>query len=461
MNFLDRFSSPQLQKLHSGKVRDSFRIDDRTRMIVVSDRLSAFDKVLETPIPTKGAILNGIANFWFEKSQDICENHFIEVIDPNISLVKEAEPIKVEMIVRGFLTGSIWREYERGKRIFSGVKLPDGLKRNQKLQTPILTPTTKEKNDREISPEEILQTGLADPGTWSKMAEISLKLFERGRELLEPKGFLLADTKYEFGKVGGKVILIDEIHTPDSSRFWSIAKYTKDPMSVDSLDKEYVREWLRKNIVDSAYPSVLPPEVVIETTKRYREIYSIITGQEFRISNTEVKTRIASNLIAKGLIKPGYVVIFMGSPSDIVHAKKIADVVESYGIKTDLRVVSAHKNGERIAEMVAEYNDSIEPGAAIAVAGRSNGLGGALGANLNIPVISCPPFTGKDDLMLNINSSLFMPSKIPASIILDPESAALGALRSLNIPSLRDKFSQEITRMKKSLMVEDERIRRG
>ncbi|MBF0407940.1 MAG: phosphoribosylaminoimidazolesuccinocarboxamide synthase [Candidatus Riflebacteria bacterium] len=461
MNCLKTFSSPQLKKLHSGKVRDSFRVDDHTRMIVVTDRLSAFDKVLDTPVFAKGAVLNGLTNFWFRKTSKICENHFIEAVDPNVSLVREADPIRVEVIVRRYITGSIWREYQEGKRTFSGITLPDGLKKNQKLPEAILTPTTKEKNDREISPEEIIKTGLASASTWKKMAELALELFAVGTEILESKGFLLADTKYEFGLLNGKVILIDEIHTPDSSRFWSAEKYSSDPLKIDSLDKEYVREWLRNNAVDGIYPTALTDEVAQETSRRYIEIYEIITGEKLFIPDIEINSRITSGLCTKGMIKPGYVAILMGSPGDVQHSRKIAEVVESYGMKALLRVVSAHKNGERIVEIAEEYNNSIEPGVAIAVAGRSNGLGGALAANLNIPVISCPPFTDRDDMTVNIFSSLMMPSKTPAAVVIDPESAALCALRTLNLPTLRQRFSREIVQMKKALYQEDENVRKG
>ena len=459
MKYLDKIYTPQIKKIHSGKVRESFRIDDNTRMIVVSDRISSFDSVLNNLIPNKGAVLNGITNYWFEKTRNIVDNHFIKMIDPNISLVKEAKPICVEMIVRGYLTGSMWRGYQKGKRVFSGVKVNNGLSQNTRFEKPIITPTTKEEHDREITPEDIVKEGWTTKEIYQKMKEISLKLFKVGTKELSEKGIILVDTKYEFGIVNGEVILIDEMHTPDSSRFWDKAAYEKNPLKVDSIDKEYVRQWLLNNKKDGIVPNVLPKEVIAEASKRYINIYEKIVGKEFETNEKDIRDRIYNNLLKAELIKDGFVSIIMGSPKDIEHCKKIESYLTGYDIFVEKRVVSAHKNGERIPEIAEVYNNSIEPGCVIAVAGRSNGLGGALAANLTIPVINCPPFKDKIDMMVNINSSLIMPSKTPASTVIDVSSAALAALRSLNIRRLRDKFLKEISEIKRSLLEADEKIR--
>ena len=459
MNCLRHFNTPQLELIHQGKVRDSFRIDDDSRMIVVTDRISCFDKVLKSTIPHKGAVLNGISNFWFEKTKDIIGNHMIDIIDPNINLVKEAHPIRIEMIVRGFLTGSMWRKYHKGKREFSGVQAADGLKKNQKFPEPILTPTTKEESDREITPEDIVEEGWTTEKLYSEMEDISLKLFTLGSRILGEKGIILVDTKYEFGLIDDKLILIDEIHTPDSSRFWSKEDYDKNPEKAEQIDKEFVRQWLLNNKLDGEIPDVLPEEIIEETSKRYLEIYRIVTGNEF-VKTGNIKNRICNNLIEKNIIKDGYVSIIMGSPADLEHCKKIKAVLDEYDIFVDMRVVSAHKNGERIPEIAEVYNNSIEPGVVIAVAGRSNGLGGALAANLAVPVINCPPFKDKIDMMMNINSSLIMPSKTPAMIVIEVSSAALAALRSLNIRRLKDIFINEIEDIKETLIKADEEIRK-
>ena len=459
MNCLDKLYTPQIKKIHSGKVRESFRIDDKTRMIVVSDRVSSFDSVLNNLIPNKGAVLNAITNYWFEKTRDIVNNHLIKAVDPNISLVKEAQPIKVEMIVRGYLTGSMWRGYKNGKRIFSGVEAVDGLVQNQKFPTPLLTPTTKEEHDREITPEDLVKEGWTTKEIYDQMAEISLKLFELGTNELAEKGIILVDTKYEFGLIDGKVILIDEIHTPDSSRFWDKAAYDKDPANVDSMDKEYIRQWLLNNKVDDKVPDILPQEVIEAASKKYIDIYERILGEKFIECELELNTRMYNRLLNADLIKDGYVIIIMGSPADLEHCKKIKSHMEKYDIYVDMRVTSAHKNGERLPEIAEVYNNSIEPGCVIAVAGRSNGLGGALAANLTIPLINCPPFKDKIDMMVNINSSLIMPSRTPASTVIDVSSAALAALRSLNLQRLKEVFRQEIADVKESLIEADDEIR--
>ncbi len=461
MNCLGNFYTPQMEVIHRGKVRDSVRIDEKTRMIVVSDRISSFDNVLNNFIPQKGAVLTGITNFWFEKTRDIVDNHYLRMVDPNISLVKEANPIKIEMIVRGYLTGSMWRGYKNGKRDFSGVIAPDGLNENDRFPTPLVTPTTKEESDRPITPEDIVKEGWTTKEVYDKMKEISLKLFAFGSKFLEERGIILVDTKYEFGIVDGEIILIDEIHTPDSSRFWSLEDYKKDSSKVDSIDKEYVRQWLLANKENGEFKNVLPESVIAETRKRYLDIYYKITGSKLHYDfNEDVYDRVKRNLINEKLIKDAYVSIIMGSPRDLEHCKKIAAILEKYDIFVDMRVTSAHKNGERIPGIVEDYNNSLEPGVVIAVAGRSNGLGGALAANLSIPLINCPPFSDKVDMMVNINSSLVMPSNTPASTIVDISCAAGAVLRALNLRRLKTVFLEEIAQTKADLIAADEEIRK-
>ena len=459
MNALTEIVSPQLNKIHSGKVRDSFRIDDKTRLIVATDRISCFDFVLNTPIPGKGAVLNSLAAYWFEKTEDIIGNHFIKAVDPSAALVKEAKPILVEMIVRGYLTGSAWRGYKNGKREVSGVAIPDGMTVNQAFSTPIVTPTTKEKNDREISPEGLFEEGWVSEEIYRKMEKTSLELFKRGSGVLAEKGIILVDTKYEFGLVDGELILIDEIHTPDSSRFWSKENYEKDPAAVEQMDKEYVRNYLLENKKDGEYLRDLPAEVVEETMRRYQGIYQMITGESISGVEFAARERLLQNLVDEGFMKDGYIAVIMGSPTDADHGRKMAQIMDGYDVQTELRVVSAHKNGEQIPNVTADYDYALEPVAVIAVAGRSNGLGGALSANLAVPVISCPPFADRADLMVNVNSSLLMPSYTPASTVVDPKNAALFALRSLNRPRLKCRLSEEIQKMKEDLIEADKSLR--
>ncbi len=291
------------------------------------------------------------------------------------------------------------------------------------------------------------------------MKEASLKLFDFGSKFLAERGIILVDTKYEFGLVDGKLILIDEIHTPDSSRFWNAADYEANPAAAEQIDKEFVRQWMLANKVNGEVPTVLAPEAVAETSRRYQEIYSTITGKAFHLSNMPANVRIYNNLVKAGVIKQGFVAIVMGSPSDLEHSKKIKAIIEKYGVCVDLRVLSAHKNGERIAELAAVYNTSVEPVVVIAVAGRSNGLGGALAANLSVPVINCPPYSDKTDLLLNINSSLVMPSKTPATTAVHVDNAAYAAVRSLNVPAIRQQMAKDIAAMKQSLIEADAAIK--
>ena len=272
---------------------------------------------------------------------------------------------------------------------------------------------------------------------------------------MSERGIILVDTKYEFGFYNGKLILMDEMHTPDSSRFWDKADYEKNPEKAEQIDKEFVRQWMLANKVDGKIPLLLPDTIVAETSKRYREIYQIITGEKYQTSTQDINSRMYGNLVHHGLIKPGYISLTMGSKSDVPHAEKIIEFLKKYNVKTQMRVTSAHKNGERILELAQQYNNSIEPIVVIAIAGRSNGLGGALSANLSVPVINCPPFSDKTDFVVNINSSLLMPSDTPAMTIIDPKNAALAAIRALNVPTFKRQINLEIEEIKQGLIDDD------
>lgn len=460
MNTLKEITTPQLEKIHSGKVRESFRVGN-VRLIASTNRISCFNKTLSATQPNKGAILNQLSAFWFEKTTHIIPNAFLKVVDPNMCLMKEATPLRVEMIVRGFLTGSIWRQYIKGERTFSGVTLPDGLSMNDPFPKPILTPTTKCEQDRGITPDEIVSSGLVEEKTYQQMAEAALELFNFGSKWCADKGLILVDTKYEFGLIGSELVLIDEIHTPDSSRFWKKELYEAAPDQASWMDKEYIRQaLLDKGDVPSSIKTV-PSEIVYEAAKRYQWVYEAITGKPFEPDDNEPKARMARNLVSEGIIKDGYVALVLGSKSDFEHAMKIKDYLDHYNVMVDVRVLSAHKNGEAIPALAAEYNHAIEPGAVIAIAGRSNGLGGALAANLAVLVINCPPFKDKTDCEQNINSSLMMPSNTPAVTCVDTGNAALAALRALNTPRLRELFCLDIEEVKAALAKDDLQMKKA
>lgn len=297
---------PTLGEKYEGKVRDNYSKDGQ-RIIIVTDRLSAFDRVIAL-IPFKGQVLNQMAKFWFAKTDDIVGNHVIEFPDPNVVVAKECKALPVEMVVRGYLTGvtttSVWYNYEKGVRNFCGNQLPEGMKKNQKFDRPILTPSTKaEKGDHDesVSREDILARGIITPEQFDYMADVSMKLYARGVEIAARQGIILVDTKYEFGiNADGEIVLIDEIHTPDSSRFWFANEYEGRFAAGEEqkkIDKEYLREWLavRGFRGDGEIPEI-PEEVRVETARRYIEAYELITGEAFVAEVGDVHERLNNNL---------------------------------------------------------------------------------------------------------------------------------------------------------------------
>lgn len=297
---------PTLGKKYEGKVRDNYTKDGK-RILIVTDRLSAFDRII-TLIPFKGQVLNQIAQFWFDQTDDIVGNHVIEFPDPNVVVAKECEALPVEMVVRGYLTGvtttSAWYHYEQGERNFCGNPLPDGMVKNQKFEKPILTPSTKAAkggHDESVSREEILKRGVVTEEQFEFMAKAAMKLYQRGVEIAAEQGIILVDTKYEFGVDGnGEIVLIDEIHTPDSSRFWYQNEYEKRLASGEEqkkIDKEYLREWLAdKGFRGEGEVPEIPDEIKAETARRYIEAYELITGRTFEAQVGDVNERIEKNL---------------------------------------------------------------------------------------------------------------------------------------------------------------------
>lgn len=312
---LDSTSLDALGHKYEGKVRDNYTTADGRRIIVVTDRISAFDRVLGT-LPLKGQVLNRIAAFWFDKTAHIAPNHVISVPDPNVLVARECTPLPVEMVVRAYVTGvtstSIWTHYQKGERVFCGHRLPDGLKKNERLPAPILTPSTKAaQGDHDVSAsrEEILAISKMSAEDFDKAAELAMALFAAGQAWCAQQGLILVDTKYEFGKdKDGNIVVIDEIHTPDSSRLWFTESYAerfeagRDP---ESFDKEYVRRWLADRGFKGDGP--IPPiddDVRIEAARRYIEAYERITGEEFVPDLEEPKARMAKNLgVAQGASK--------------------------------------------------------------------------------------------------------------------------------------------------------------
>ncbi len=284
------YQFPGQKSLYKGKVRDVYNIGNKFLIMVVSDRISAFDVVLPKGIPFKGQVLNQIAVKFLAATKDIVPNWMIASPDPMVTVGKLAEPLKVEMVIRGYLSGHAWREYKAGKRELCGEPLPPGLKENDKLPSAIITPTTKASvgHDEDISRKEIISTGLVSVNEYAKLEEYTHKLFQRGTEIAYERGLILVDTKYEFGKIGDEIILIDEIHTPDSSRYFYADGYEQrqaDGQEQKQLSKEFVRRWLIERNFQGKEGQLVPemPDVFVsQISERYIELYENITGEKFR-----------------------------------------------------------------------------------------------------------------------------------------------------------------------------------
>lgn len=295
------------ESLYHGKVRDVYDIDGKYLVMVATDRISAFDVILPKGIPYKGQVLNQIAAYFLDATKDIVPNWKVAVPDPMVTVGVKCQPLKIEMIVRGYLAGSAWREYKAGARSICGVTLPEGLRENQKHPSPILTPTTKadEGHDENISREEIISRGIVAEDIYSQVEKYALALFARGSEMAAKRGLILVDTKYEFGIHDGKVILIDEIHTPDSSRYFYAEGYEERFAKGEEqrqLSKEFVRQWLISNGFMGKPGQKVPemtPQYCDEVSKRYIELYEHIVGEKFiPADESDLDRRIYDNVAA-------------------------------------------------------------------------------------------------------------------------------------------------------------------
>jgi len=309
MNALTKteFNFPRQKSVYHGKVRDVYSLTDDLVLMVASDRISAFDHILPKGIPYKGQVLNQVATFFLESTKDIVPNWLISTPDPMVAVGKKCDPIRIEMVIRGYLAGHAAREYKLGKRILCGVELVEGLKENDRFPEPIITPAAKaeEGHDEDISKEEILAKGLVSLEIYETMEKYTRALFQRGSEMALERGLILVDTKYEFGLYNGEVVLIDEIHTPDSSRYFYADGYSDRQKSGEpqkQLSKEFVREWLMQNNFqgkDGDVMPVMPDDFVATVTDRYIELYERITGNTFvKADSTKVTQRIEDNVVS-------------------------------------------------------------------------------------------------------------------------------------------------------------------
>lgn len=301
-----QYHFPQQTNFYKGKVRDVYTIDNKVLVMIATDRISAFDVVLPKAIPYKGQVLNQIAAKFLTLTADIVPNWVIEVPDPVVTVGKMCEPFKVEMVIRGYLSGHAWREYKEGKRVICGVSMPDGMKENDKFPEPIITPTTKAAvgHDEDISKEDILRLGIVDKTEYEQLEQYTRALFQRGTEFAANKGLILVDTKYEFGKAEGTIYLIDEIHTPDSSRYFYEEGYKERQekgLSQKQLSKEFVRQWLIENGFQGKEGQQVPfmsDELVNSISDRYIELFESIIGEKFvKADVSSVSKRVEQNIL--------------------------------------------------------------------------------------------------------------------------------------------------------------------
>ena len=300
------FNFPGQTNVYHGKVRDVYTVSGNTLVMIVTDRISAFDIILPRPIPYKGQVLNQIASRMMDATKDIVPNWVTGVPDPNVTIGRRCEPFKVEMVIRGYLSGHAWRQYKAGKRMLCGSPMPDGMKENDKFPQPIITPSTKAEvgHDEDITREEIIKHNLVSEKDYDMLENYTRKLFERGTKLAAERGLILVDTKYEFGMLDGKIYLIDEIHTPDSSRFFYADGYAERQSKGEpqkQLSKEFVREWLMENNFRGLEGQAMPEisdEKVEEISNRYIELYENLTGEKFVKAPVEnILSRIEKNTL--------------------------------------------------------------------------------------------------------------------------------------------------------------------
>lgn len=422
-----------------GKVRDYWDLGFNYMVFSHSDRQSAFDRHL-CNIPGKGTLLNKINNWWMNQTRHIIDNHYVWS-NEHVLVAKKCRKIPLEIVVRGYITGntstSLWTHYSNGSREYCGLKFPEGLVRDQKLAEPVITPTTKGEIDEPISGEEILRRNIILPGEWEYIQRKALELYRYGQMVANNSDLILVDTKYEFGYDSqGKIILIDELHTCDSSRYWRLSTYQERferGESPQKLDKDAVRDYV-KSLCDP-YKVETIPEIPLEKIRSvyatYNELYLRLQGQ-YDVNNVNNDLPRDYNDVIRekdlSLVRQYFrdyvptVVILAGSERDDKHVNNIKSSLEKLNVYAVNYVASAHKHTRRVLRILDYYNSQRNIGRKIiwvTCAGRSNALSGVIAANTEYPVFACPPFADKTDMIVNINSTLQMPSQVPVMTVLD------------------------------------------
>ena len=423
-----------------GKVRDMYQINNNVLAMVQSNRQSAFDRHI-CDIQNKGHVLTETAAWWFNKIKEngLCDTHYLAHTD-NVMFVKSCKPIAIEVIVRGYITGntstSMWVNYKNGVRDYCGIKLKDNYVKNQKLDEPVITPTTKGEKDELISPQQIVERKYMSTLEWELIEKTAMMLYKYGVIEAEKKGLILVDTKYEFGYApNGEIVLMDEVHTCDSSRYWIKDTYQQlfsEGKEPEKYDKDIVRYWIKENIKEDTNNEYKIPESVKEiASNAYLNFYERLTGNKIEVKRTFDLNDIDSNVWDSPDQKirewathffPSCVLV-SGSVKDNEHCQKIIDKL-SDDIVSVYFSCSAHKNTEKLIRLLKRFKEHKKI-VFITVAGMSNALSGVVACNTTVPVIACPPFKDNTDMMVNINSTLQMPSNVPVLTVISTGNAAL------------------------------------
>ena len=435
---INNHTNKNLEPFYRGKVRDISDLGYNLLLMTATNRISAFNRHL-TEVPLKGDLLNSMSAWWFQNTRHIIDNHYLHH-NSRFMVVKKCKPIKLEIVVRGYLAGSsstsIWKRYNQGERNMYGLNFPDGLSKNQKLEKPVITPTTKGDVDIPLTKEQIISDGYLSEEQTNFIYEKALELYNFGSVIAESKGLILVDTKYEFGFSNNKIILMDELHTCDSSRYWKKESYEErisQKMEPEKFDKDCIRDYIKHKYTDDEIETVenfiIPSEVVNNVTNVYQDYHRILTSNDLLEStNISRKDYIDSYFLNS---HRDLVVILAGSVSDKSHVEKIKKCLKDKDIYSVAFFKSAHKNTQEVLNTLKEFNSRKDSNIVyVTVAGRSNALSGVVACNTHFPVIACPPFKDKMDMFTNINSTLQCPSKVPVLACLEPGNVAM-AIKSI------------------------------
>lgn len=424
-----------MEKIYTGKVRYIYDIGYDCLLLEATDKVSAFDRHL-CYVENKGILLNYMSLFWFNKTKHIIQNHLLYV-DNRYAIVKMCNVFKIEVVVRGYITGntktSLWTKYKDGCRDYCGNILSEGLKKNQKLDKPIITPTTKDTEDIPITSKDIVDKKYMTQEEMEFIFEKALELYNFGSEYSKKKNLILVDTKYEFGKdKDGNIILIDELHTCDSSRYWDLSTYQDrfdKGLEPEKMDKDQIRDYVRTQC--DPYGDVIgeiPKNIKDNVFNSYNNFYKQLTNRNINFDIVEKKDVV--NYFFENIYYKKAIILY-GSESDIDFVKKIESCLLRFNIYSKSFKASAHKNTRELLDILDKYKD--DKLVWVTVAGMSNALSGVVSANTKMPCIACPPLKDKMDLMINVFSSLQMPSNVPSMTILQPQNVAMAINNIYNL----------------------------